>query len=35
VAELELQDLENDRVLLLDGEGYLALVRRKAADYRP
>jgi len=35
VAELELGELENDRVLLLDGEAYLALVRQKAADYRP
>jgi glycine cleavage system H protein len=35
VAELELRDLESDRALLLDGEGYLALVRQKAADYRP
>jgi glycine cleavage system H protein len=35
VAELELGELENDRVLLLEGEAYLALVRQKAADYRP
>jgi glycine cleavage system H protein len=35
VAELELRDLESDRALLLDGEAYLALVRQKAADYRP
>jgi len=35
VAELELGEMENDRVLLLDGEAYLALVRQKAADYRP
>jgi len=35
VAELELRDLENERALLLDGEAYLALVRQKAADYRP
>jgi glycine cleavage system H protein len=35
VAELELHDLESDRALLLDGEAYLALVRQKAADYRP
>jgi len=35
VAELELRDLENDRALLLDGEAYLALVRQRAADYRP
>jgi glycine cleavage system H protein len=35
VAEIELRDLESDRVLLLDGEAYLALVRQKAADYRP
>jgi len=35
VAELELRDLEGDRALLLDGDGYLALVRQKAADYRP
>jgi glycine cleavage system H protein len=35
VAELELDDLESDRALLLDGEAYLALVRQKAADYRP
>ena len=35
VAELELQDLEGDRALLLDGPAYLEFVRRKAADYRP
>jgi len=35
VAELELHDLESDRALLLEGEAYLALVRQKAADYRP
>jgi glycine cleavage system H protein len=35
VAELELQGLEGERELLLDGEAYLALVRQKAADYRP
>jgi len=35
VAEIELQDLESDRALLLDGEAYLALVRQKAADYHP
>ncbi|HUT74156.1 MAG TPA: glycine cleavage system protein GcvH [Armatimonadota bacterium] len=35
VAEVELRDLENDRALLLDGETYLALVRQKAAEYRP
>jgi len=35
VAELEFGELESDRALLLDGEAYLALVRQKAADYRP
>lgn len=35
VAEVELRDLENDRALLLDGASYLALVRQKAAEYRP
>jgi glycine cleavage system H protein len=35
VAEVELRDLESDRALLLDGEAYLALVRQKAAEYRP
>ncbi|MFB3881392.1 MAG: glycine cleavage system protein GcvH [Armatimonadota bacterium] len=35
VAELELTDLESERALLLDAKAYLALVRRKAADYRP
>jgi glycine cleavage system H protein len=35
VAEVELQDLEGERELLLDGPAYLEFVRRKAADYRP
>jgi glycine cleavage system H protein len=35
VAEVELRDLESDRALLLDGEAYRALVRQKAAEYRP
>jgi glycine cleavage system H protein len=35
VAEVELRDLASDRDLLLDGEAYLALVRQKAAEYRP
>jgi len=35
IAELELADLAGEVDLLLDGEGYLEVVKRKAAEYRP
>jgi len=35
VAELELSDFAGEVDLLLDGEGYLEVVKRKAAEYRP
>lgn len=35
VVELELADLAAEKDLLLDGQGYLEVVKRKAAEYRP